>query len=225
MTTANPRVRNLSRWACIAGLAGLFVLSGCKSRDGNGGGVGGLGSSGGKQRDPLVYGPSRIPPQNVPLPERDGVGSKDRDPLTAPVGRAGDKSGSGYSDDPRRFQGTYIPGPGTTPAALAAKLRDDDTLKIDTPDNRVPLKPTGAVIPAGATLPSNTEADGALAELERQYGVKREDRSLIQENGEYIFRASVPISGNGAKRQYTGVGTTAAEAVKQVLDQVVADRR
>lgn len=220
MTTANPRIRLLSRWACVAALVGAFALSGCKSRDGNGGSVGGTGSSGGKVRDPLVYGPSRIPPQNVPLPER-GVGSKDRDPLTAPVG----KTGSGYSDDPQRFKGTYIPGPGTTPAALAARTRDDDTLKIDTPDNRVPLRQTGAVIPAGATEVGSPDVDGLLRELETKYGVKREDRSLLQEDGEFTFRASVPISGNGAKRQYTGVGTTAKDAVKQVLDQVAADRR
>ena len=62
------------------------------------------------------------------------------------------------------------------------------------------------------------------AELEK-YGVKREDRSLALENGKYTFRALVPISGNGARREYVGVGPTAAEAVKQVIDQVAVDRK
>jgi hypothetical protein len=197
----------------------LLALVGCKNREVN-------GNSGG--RDPLVYGPNRIPPQNVPLPDRGGIGTKGKtDPLLgAPAGKSGDKSGVGYNNDPSRFKGTYVPGASTTPAALAGKMKDGDELKIDTPDNRVPLQPTGGVVPTGGVGAGEAASgvDGLFRELEK-YGVKREDRVLGRENGQYAFRASVPISGSGAKRQYTGVGDTATDAVKQVLDQVIADRK
>lgn len=220
----NPQRRSLCRRACLAGVVGLLAMAGCKSRDGNGGNVG--GNSQGKIRDPLVYGPTRIPPQNVPLPDR---ANGKTDPLTAPVSKPTDKTGVGYADDPERFRGTFIPSMGTTPAALAAKRNDPDELKIaDVPDNRVPLRQTGGVVPAGGTggaaesVPAGVE--GLFTELGK-YGVTRADRSLAQENGEWVFRASVPISGNGAKRQYTGTGKTANDAVKQVVDQVIADRK
>jgi len=61
-------------------------------------------------------------------------------------------------------------------------------------------------------------------QLER-HGVTPEDRSLGRENGQYVFRAAVAISGNGAKRQYTGVSDSAVEAVRKVLDQIAADQK
>ncbi|HSQ54380.1 MAG TPA: hypothetical protein VLM40_01440 [Gemmata sp.] len=213
MMETSPRRRNLFRLALLAGCLLPFALAGCKSKDG-----------GGIRRDPLVSGP-RIPPQNVPVPGRDASATKGPkgDPLLErPVSR--DKSGVGYSDDPQRFKGTYIPGPGSTPAALAG-FKDGQELKIDDhPDNRVPLKRVeGEVRPAGGF-----DRDDALqplyAELQK-YGANRTDSSLVQENGQYVFRASVPISGNGAKRQYEGLGATANDAVKQVLDQVIGDRK
>ena len=76
-------------------------------------------AAGGKSRDPLVYGPNRIPPQNVPVPDRGGIGAKGTktDPLIdAPTGRPGDKTASA-TRRPERFKGPYIPGPGSTPAA------------------------------------------------------------------------------------------------------------
>jgi hypothetical protein len=216
MTAPNPRTRTLTRRLLPAAVAVLFALSGCKTRSGSGG-----DSAGGKFRDPLVYGPTRIPPQNVPVRERDGVGI--RDPLTTPTSRSDSKGGTGYSDGPERFRGTYIPNESSTPAALASRRGDGEELKIaDTPDNRVPLRQVG-----GVEAPENPPADDRsveplFAELEK-YGVKRADRSLAAEDGRYTFRASMPW--NGATRQYTGVGATAGEAVKQVLEQVVADRK
>ncbi|MCE9564093.1 MAG: hypothetical protein K8U57_18775 [Planctomycetes bacterium] len=223
MTMTNPRNRSFSKRACIAGLMGALALAGCKSRDG-GGNVG--GGSQGAMRDPLVYGAgSRIPPQNVPLPDRGGIGAKGRpDPLTTPTGKSGDRTGVGYSDDPERFKSTFNPGPGTTPASLAAKKNDGEELKIDTPDNRVPLRQVGGVLPGGDIEPVAPGVDPLFTELAK-YGVTRADRTLTQENGQYTFHASVPISGNGAKRGYTGVGKSATEAVKMVLDQVIADRK
>jgi hypothetical protein len=216
MMADNPRSRTSRRAKQLLGVLALLALAGCRSD----------GSKGSGSRDPLVYGPNRIPPQNVPLSDRSGVGvgakGAKTDPLLErPVGKNGDRSGVGYNDDPARFSGTHIPGPGTTPAALAAKTKDGDELKIDTPDNRVPLRPAGGIVPIDDT--SGPAANQTFQELEK-YGVRQEDRSLTNEDGKYVFRASVTNS-NGTKRSYTGVGSTSDEAVRQVLDQVVQDRR
>jgi hypothetical protein len=215
MTAASAQIRSRCCLACGVGLFALIALAGCRSSDG------GKGSGG---RDPLVYGPNRIPPQNVPLHDRGGVGAKNAktDPLLErPVGKTGDRSGFGYKDDPARFKGTHIPGPDTTPAALAGRTGDGDELKIDAPDNRVPLQPTGGVIPIESD--AGMAVDGLLRELEK-FGVRKEDRSLAREEGKYLFRASV-TNANGTKRAYQGRGDTANDAVKQVLDQVAMDRR
>jgi hypothetical protein len=215
MTAASAQSRSMSCRACTVGILALIALAGCRSSDG------GKGSGG---RDPLVYGPNRIPPQNVPLHDRGGVGAKNTktDPLLErPVGKTGDRSGFGYKDDPARFKGTHIPGPDTTPAALAGRTGDGDELKIDAPDNRVPLQPTGGVIPIESD--AGMAVDGLLRELEK-FGVRKEDRSLAREEGKYLFQASV-TNANGTKRAYQGRGDTANDAVKQVLDQVAMDRR
>lgn len=215
-----PRLR--IRLHCRQSLAGLLtllaVVAGCKSKDGG-------NAATTKPRDPLVFGPSRIPQQNLPVPERGGVGSKGKtDPLIgSPTGRPGDKAGVGYSDDPERFKGTYIPSPSSTPAALAGKLRESGELKIADGSSSVPLQPVGGTVPAAGEDPA-TGVDALLAELEK-YGVQREDRTLLREEGRYVFRATVPINGDGARRQYEGLGATAYEAVKGVLDNVIADRK
>jgi hypothetical protein len=219
MTAINPRTRSIYRWPGFIGLAALLALAGCKSNNSD---------NGTRNTDPLVGG--RIPPQNVPLPDRGGIGAngKPSDPLLgSPTSKPPDKNGVGYSDDPSRFKGTYIPSPSSTPAALASKLKDDEELKIDDNANRVPLQQTGAAVPS-KPVDQGTGLDALYRELEK-YGWKREDRPLGQENGEYVFRASVPRMGgngaNGAKLQVTGVGPTPEEAVKQALDQVIQDRK
>jgi hypothetical protein len=213
--TASRRIRTLRRRASAVGFVALVALAGCRS---------GEGSRGSGSRDPLVHGPNRIPPQNVPLNDRGGVGAKNAkaDPLLErPVGKTGDRSGFGYKDDPSRFKGTHIPGPDSTPAALASRTGDGDELKIDAPDNRVPLQPTGGVIPIEGNI--GMAIDGLIRELEK-YGVRKEDQSLTREDGKYIFRASV-TNANGTKRAYQGRGDTANDSVKQVVDQVALDRR
>lgn len=218
-----PRTRTLGRAACVASLAALFALAGCKSKDGGGGSVG--GGTGGN-RDPLVYGPNRIPPQNVPLNDRAGTPAKGTrtDPLIgAPTSKSNDKS-VGYTTDPDRLKGPHIPGPGSTPAALASsgsRRREGDELKIEGSDNRVPLQPAGGIVPASAETDSGV--DGLYQELQ-QLGVKPADRSLTREDGKYVFKAAVQNL-SGAKRQYNGVGDTASDAVKQVLEQLMLDRR
>jgi hypothetical protein len=207
-TTGRPA----RRWLACVCAAALLALVGCKSDKPEM--LPGTGVARGK--DPLVYGPTKIPRQDLPIPDRATGPNGKRDPLTTPTGNK-----TGYSDDPERFKGTFIPGKSSTPAALAGRNKDDDGLRIDSPG--VPLTPAGGVLPGGAL-----EAPEGVSPLYTQldkYGVKPEDRSLEREDGKYVFRASVPISGNGARRQYTGVGTTAPEAVRQVIDQVASDRK
>jgi hypothetical protein len=218
MTAHTPRTR------LAAALGLLLALAGCKSKDGGGGGIFG-GASRPKERDPLVYGPGRIPPQNVPLPDRGAVGAKEKaDPLTTPVGKA-DKSGAGYSDDPARFKGQYVPRIGTTPSGLAGNYSDEQ-LGIDDRPDRVPLRKVGGdgVRPAGNFEAAGEGLEPLYAELER-WGVKKAERKLERaEDGKFVFRAAVPNE-KGGLRWYEGKEDAAAAAVRQVLDQVIADRK
>jgi hypothetical protein len=203
-----PTARTVRRWAFALSVAGVAALAGCKTdKEAKGSSV-----ARGKQ-DPLVYGPL-IPKQNVPVPDR-ATGVKGTDPLTTPTGGK-----AGYNDDPARFKGTYIEGKGSTPAALAAgRFKDGEELKIaDT--SGVPLTRAGGTLPDG-TLEPPEDTLPLLAQLET-FGVARDARSFERDDGKYVFRASVPIP-NGARRQYVGVGMTARDAVKQVLDQIAND--
>jgi hypothetical protein len=219
MTAINPRKRFFSFGPGAIGFLVLFALVGCKS--------GGSDNSS-RNGDPLVSGPSRIPAQNIPVPDR-GIGSNGKlpDPLLgSPTGKPQDKNGVGYTDDPSRFKNTYIPGPNSTPAALAAHLKDGDELKIDGSENRTPLQQAGAVLPAKPVEQGVSAALSAIYQDLEKYGCKREDRSIAQENGEYVFRASVPREGGvGAKLLVTGVGRTPEDAAKQALDQIQLDRK
>lgn len=198
------------RWAAGAFVA-LLALVGCKSDKDAGGGGGGMGVSRNKDKDPLVFGPTKIPKQDLPLPDR-AIGKGKVDPLTTPTGGK-----AGYMDGPERFQGTFIPGKPSTPAALAGRTKDGEELKIE--GDGVKL--------AGGTQPSSTldEPQGVsplYTQLER-YGVTAKDRTLEREDGKYVFRASVEKDVNGAKRQYVGINENAVEAVRKVLEQVAAD--
>jgi hypothetical protein len=229
VTITRPRGR--PGWLGMLLLLLLAPLAGCKSREG----------SLGRGSDPLVYGPDRIPRQNVPLPDRGAVGQGQTDPLiAAPTGRTGarDSSGGGYNDDPARFRGVHIPSPATTPAGLAGRW-DDEGLKIsDGPPERVPLRPAADSAPAGPSPPAPAPASNPppqpdsipttgpplqelYQELER-LGVPRDSFAIQREGSQYLFRATLPW--DGARRQYTGLGSTPAEAVRQVLEQIRLDR-
>lgn len=210
MTVRTHNPRRLRRLALVLGAAGLFALVGCKTdKEAKGTGTG-------RGKDPLVYGPNLIPKQNVPLPDRATKGKND--PLTSPTGAK-----TGYSDDPERFKGVVVPGLHSTPAALAGRIKDGDELKI-ADGGGATLQPTGG--PGGFAPAPEAPADAEpfLKQLE-PYGVKAADRSFERDGANYTFRASVPISGNGAKRQYVATAPTARDAVKQVLEQVAADRK
>lgn len=194
---------------------GLLALAGCKSDKDSGGGGVGMGASRPRDKDPLVVGPSKIPKQDLPVPDRAaGPRGGKPDPLTSPTG-----SKTGYTDDPERFKGTFLPGKASTPAALAGRGKDSDELRID---DGAPLTPAGGVLPGGALEPAEGVSP-LYGQLER-YGVTPDDRTLTRENERYVFRASV-VNSSGAKRQYTGIADTAPEAVRKVLDQIAVDRK
>jgi hypothetical protein len=114
------------------------------------------------------------------------------------------------------------------PAALAGNVKDGDELKIDGNENRVPLQQTGAVVPVVPAKPGEqvavTGLDPLYRELEK-YGCKSADRSLTQENGQWVFQAAVSRGMNGAKLQCKETGLTAEEAIRKVLDDVIADQK
>jgi hypothetical protein len=210
--TASPRTA-ARRLAVLA--AALALAPGCKSKEGS------TGGGAGTRPDPLVAGPGRIPRQNIPVPDRGTgtAGGKKADPLLgSPVGRPGERVG--YSNDPERWKGgPYVPGPGGTPASLAARTKDDGFgLKIEAPGG-TPLTPVGG----SATAATDVPADMAplFAELER-YKVKRGDYTVTRDGDRYLFQARVPL-GTGAVRGYTGAGATEADAMRQVLDQIRLD--
>jgi hypothetical protein len=208
-TTQHCRVW-FRRCAFVVSVASIVALCGCKTdRELRGTGVG-RGKT-----DPLVG--NLIPKQNVPLPER-GTGAKTKtDPLVSPVGGRNDKVG--YTDDPLRYKGDYIPGKTSTPAALASRGKDSDELKMENAGG-VTLQPAGATQPIERV--DTAEAVDPLYDKLEKLGVKRDDRSLERENGQYVFRATKTINAAGSRVQFTGIAPTATAAVQQVLDQVAS---
>lgn len=205
-------------------LAGVVVLvAGCKGRSG---GMGGSGGGIARGSDPLIRSGDLIRPTNVPVHDRGTAGGRGRtDPLVAPTGRTGERTGAGYTDDPERWKGSpYVPNMGGVPASLAGRDRDGDELKIDSGGTGVPLRPAGGVVPQ-RELAAGVELDRLLAQL-RTAGVGNQDYAFqTGEGGQVTFTARLPINANGAVERLTGQGATAAEAVQQVLDQIKADRK
>lgn len=219
--------RWLRRYFAIGFVAVLLALVGCKSKEGS---VKGLGGGGGPtpSKDPLVVGPGRIPKQNLPVPDRGTAGAKGReDPLLgSPTSRpGGERTGAGYTDDPERWKkGPYIPGPGSTPASLAGRPKnDDDGLKIEGTGG-TPLTPAGGRVPADLEPSTGGAGTNSLYTELARYGVKRGDYSHTIQDGQYLFQVRVPISGSGATRQYNGVGASLTDAIQQVIDQLKVER-
>lgn len=190
-------------FAALVGALGLCALAGCKTdKEARGTGVS-------RGKDPLFG--NLIPRQDLPVPSKTATKGK-TDPLFAPTGG----KTTGYNDDPERFKGTFLPGKGSTPAALSGWAKDGDGLKIDSPG--VPLVPAG-----GAEVPPPS-VEPLLAELTK-FGVSADDRSLAREGGQWVCRASVPNPERvGARVQYSGAADNPADAVKQVLAQL-AERK
>ena len=199
---------------------GLFLGMGCRGKDA-GGGVA-------KTTDPLMGGPqARIPAQNLPIPGTGTAGTRGRsDPLLgAPTGRPGDKVGAGYSNDPERWKGIYIPDSASTPASLAGRMApDDEGLKIE-PAGGVVRQPATAS-PAASIPPTREQLPDSIVRELQNYGVKPGDYQLASKAGVgYVFQADIAINGDGAKRRYTDTAPTPTEAARKVLESVKADRR
>ena len=205
--------RTTPRGAGVLLLGAALAFVGCKHKDGP------LAAAPPKSHDPLMAGPGKIPKQNIPVPDRAGViggGKSKPDPLLgAPTGKT-----AGYSDDPNRWKGgPHVPGESTTPAALAGRPKDDgDGLKIETPG--VPLRPAGGLLPEAAPPAAG---DPRYAELFRE-GVKPGGYNLVGQSGRYLLEANVPWP-DGTTRRFTGTGPTETDAIRQVLDQIKAERK
>ena len=214
-----PRYR--LRPAAVAVLCAAVFLVGCKNSGGVFGRRSGPDGSLMSRGDPLLGG-ARIPPQNLPLPGREGFGARERrDPLLgSPAARDGtDKqAGQGGSKGSAIRRPTkdepFRPGPGTTNAALAGHLAPDDTLSIG--DRRTPGRTASHI------RDDSPEFVRAAEEL-RRLGATVGDSTRVGDG--YEVRASVPVGDAGVVRQYTGAGPTAIAAAKQVLDQIKSDRK
>ena len=204
-------------------LCAVALVSGC--RHSNGAGV----PSASPRNDPLLSG-ARIPPQNLPVPGRDGYANRDKkDPLLGTPTKTDDKQDrsvpvkgqeknlpdNGSAKAPRE---PYRPGPSSTTAALAGRLPyDDTTLSIG---DRRPASQLASQPKSG-----NTEADfDRVTGLLKKMGATWEP--VTTENGQSVFRVDVPIDPDqpGRIRRYEGVGPTPATAAEQALQQIRGDR-
>lgn len=202
-------------------LVAVLLAAGCRS---GGGGEKGAGLM--SRGDPLLGG--RIPPQNLPVRGNDsytadgkrdpllGLPSDDKPTRDERVGKPTKEKDGTTSSLPRNTKDNpFRRGVTSTPAALAGHLEPDDS-GLSIGDRR----PT--VIPAGVVR--DGAFDTIVAEL-RKLGAKVGEPE--REKGQFVVRCEVPIDTDdpGRLRWYEGAGATPAAAMKQLLDQVKADRR
>lgn len=215
-TPARSRLLRLKLAVCVGVCA--LLGAGCK-------GTGSKNESGvARGGDPILG--HRIPPQNLPVPGKDAVGSREgRDPLLgAPTGeKRGERAAKPGENGSAALP--YRPGRGVTNAALANPLKTDDS-ELSVGDRRA----AGAVAGRGpvpfrgddnkAGGMTFTEIAGELRRLGAKVGEPERDGSG------YVLRAEVPLDPDnpGRLRAYEEVGPTAASAAKQILDQVRGDR-
>lgn len=236
-----PRTGSIprSRWM-IAVCATLMVLAGCKSKGSNGGLMRGLGIGGGSpgsltsRGDPLLGG-ARIPPQNLPIPNR-GDTAQSRDPLLSPgvpTGKSAptertDRGSSTKEQASIRRDDPFRPGRAQTAAALAGRtIATDDTLAIGNRDTAI-TPASGTDGPSPFRLPGGgTIAVGDVAAALQNLGASVEPPERTAQG--YIIRVTVPIGKPGSDgrpgliRQYEGIGPTAAQAAADALTQIRGD--
>jgi hypothetical protein len=192
----------------VAGAVLAVAVAGCKSMKGDGG-------TGNVKSDP-IFG-RNIPKQDIPIPGKEGYGADTRDPLlkNSQAGRDGDR----YDREPFR------PSAGTTPAALAARNRDDlasvpslEDRPSGTPTSRnpTPFRPAGDA-DTGGTL------DQVLDDL-RRLGAKW-SAPRRGTNGDYVIECDLPLgpNGEGPFRRYEGVGPSDAAAARDAVRQIKSE--
>ena len=229
------------------GILALVAFSGCKSKDGGGGLMRGIGLGGSREGlltsrgDPLLGG-ARIPPQNLPIPSRADNASRTRDPLMMPsLGRT-DPNETDRTDRPAdiRKNTVSLPRYGREPyrpsriqsnAALAGRIIPDDS-GLSIGDRSAPIQPTAGSRTA-VPLTSPNEASSAL-------GLSPNDLTQLRRLGAtwsppersrdgVRFRCQLPMGppqvpgAPSLVRQYEGVGPTTSAAVADAIQQYFSD--
>jgi hypothetical protein len=205
----NRRAQRRERFRRIAAgvvLAAAVAGAGCKSTKGDGG-------SGNIKSDP-IFG-RNIPKQDIPIPGKDGYGADTRDPLlrNTQASRDGDR----YDKEPFR------PSAGTTPAALAARNRDD-LASVPSLDDRPAGTPTGrSPAPFRPAGDADGTLDQALDDL-RRLGAKW-SAPRRGANGDFVIECDVSLgpNGEGPFRRYEGIGPTDAAAARDALKQIKSE--
>jgi len=185
-------------------------------------------STGGSQRaavDPILTN-GRIPPQDLPVPGKDGLASgTGRDPLLGPPPTRDDRPdrtvGAGKRTPPKPDEATttpprvsvpYRPTRATTPAALASRIDPND------PAYKVGDDPPPVSIGRG-----DRTAEEWTREL-KKLGATVGKPTL--ERGEYVARGEVELDPDGrpgVRRAYEAAGATPAAALRQLLEQISGD--
>lgn len=212
----------------------LCLLAGCKSADKGGPlGLGLFASRDGSQRaavDPILTN-GRIPPQNLPVPGKDSLTvDAGRDPLfgspaardkddrpdrAATAGKRSPPPPSGQTSSVPRASVPYRPSPASAPAALASRIDPNDpAYKVG--DDPPPVLSVGR---------RDRSADDLLKELK---ALGATVRSPALERGEYVCRGEIELDPDGkpgARRAYETAGATPVVALRQMLEQMTADRK
>ena len=216
------RVRRLLGLAVIAA-----SLTGCKAFNGLGSGD---RPASDKRGDPILG--MRLPPQDVPVGGKADLAGAKRDPiLTSPSGRGRDSSGghankSGPGEvsslpprlgSPEDARTPYRPSVETSPAALAAGPKPDDTLTI----NR-------RAIPASIVTPDDGKADALYAKATRQlrdYNATWATPVKTDAGYTVTVQRSQSAKSDGPYRKYQGVGATPTAALLSAAEQIRGDVR
>lgn len=216
------RVRRLAYGLTALSLA----CTGCKAFSGGSTDRPASGSRG----DPILG--MRLPPQGVPGPDKGDLAGTKRDPLlTSPAGRApnnpngqANKSATGevsalpprlgIPDDTRV---PFRPGIESSPAALAAGVKADDTLTI----NRRPI----AASIGGSTDAKSDEVYAKATRQLRDYNATWTTPVKTDAGYSVAVQRSQSAKNDGPVRKYQGVGTTPTAALQSAAEQIRNDLR
>jgi len=226
--------RTCRRMLAACGVACALAGSGCKAFH-----KGGPSDPPSRVTDPLLG--ARIPPQNLPIPGKDGYAANERkDPLLK-SGGGGDDKGARVSKPKPADNGVpsarigspkepYLPGRETTTAALAAHVQPDDSA-LSIGDRRTDGRTTGTPKGPVPLRPVNPETSTAGGKTAEQFAKELRDLGAkltppVAERGQFVVRGDVPINPDnpGLVRRYEGAGPSAAAAMKDLLEQVRSDR-